>query len=121
MRQVVDDLNKIWEMEEVKARQRARERDVKEGDRNTRYFQAVATQRRKTIICALDGPAGTVTKTEEILEVATKYYKELFKAEDRPNINIFENFFTEGEKMTQEESDILERGFSEEEIKKGYF
>jgi hypothetical protein len=31
MRQVVDDLNKIWEMGEVKARQRARERDVKGG------------------------------------------------------------------------------------------
>jgi hypothetical protein len=70
----------------------------------------VASQRRKTNICALDGPAGTMTKIEEILEVATKYYKELFKAEDRPNTNIFENFFSKGEKVTQEESDILEGG-----------
>jgi hypothetical protein len=90
MRHVADDLNKIWEMEEMKAGQRARERDIKEGDRNTRYFQAVASERRrKTNISALDGPAGIVTTTDEILEVATKYYKELFRAEDRPNINIF--------------------------------
>jgi hypothetical protein len=32
--------------------------------------------------------------------VTTKYYKDLFKYEDRPSMNIAEGFFSEGEKLT---------------------
>jgi hypothetical protein len=42
MRDLSKSLNEIWDMEETRARQRARDRIVKEGDRNTKYFEAVA-------------------------------------------------------------------------------
>jgi hypothetical protein len=89
LKHITHRLNNIWDMEEVKARQRVREINIKEGDRNTRYFHVVANQRkRKTTIHSLDGSVGTMNKVEGILEVATQYYREPFKYEDRPNMNI---------------------------------
>jgi hypothetical protein len=59
MKQISSDLNKIWEMEETKASQRVRAREIKEGDRNSRYFHAVANQRRrKTIFLVWRGLKG---------------------------------------------------------------
>jgi hypothetical protein len=96
-----EELNKIWSIEEIKAKQRTRERDIKEGDRNTRYFQAVGNQRRKTTIHKMEGPAGEVETTEEIVEMATSYYKELFKYEARPDIRIEDTFSLKKRKYLQ--------------------
>jgi hypothetical protein len=114
---VSDRLEKILDIKEVKARQWSRDRNVKEGDRNTKYFHAVANQRkRKTTIYDIEGPEGAVNSTEDIIKVATQYYKDLFKFEPRPNINISSNFFSEGEKVTEEENALLEEKFTVEEI-----
>jgi hypothetical protein len=65
-------LEKILDMEEVKARQRSREINIKGGDRNARFFHAIANQRkRKTTIYFIEGPGGTADTTEKIIEVAT--------------------------------------------------
>jgi hypothetical protein len=53
----------------------------------------VNQRRRKTTIFSVEGPAGVVNSTQEIIEVATQYYKDLFKFEPRPNLNIEEDFF----------------------------
>jgi hypothetical protein len=61
-------------------------------------------------VFSLDGPEGIVQSTEEIVKVATEYYKDLFfckhkdlfKYEPRPNMSIEENFFSEEEKVTVE-------------------
>jgi hypothetical protein len=122
MNNIGEELNRIWSVKEIKARQMEREREIKEGDRNTRYFQAVANQRRrKNNVHCMEGPEETVQSTEEIVEVATNYYNELFKFEPRPNINISSDFFTENDKVTLEEVEILETPFFEEEIKKAVF
>jgi hypothetical protein len=122
LKEINIELNRIWEMEEITARQRARERDIREGDRNTKYFHAIANQRRrKMTICSIDGPEGTMETTKEILKVASDYYKGLFKYEARHNINIDEHFFSQEEKVSEEERETLEAPFSEEEIRKVVF
>jgi len=66
-------------MEEVKARQRSRDRIVREGDKNTAYFQAVANQRnRKKRITCLETPDGIVGDNALMLTHAVEFYKNLF-------------------------------------------
>jgi hypothetical protein len=67
---------------------------------------------------SLSGHAGEANSTEKIIEMATEYYKELFKHEDRPDISFSSDIFFEGDKVTMEKNLGLERELSEEEIKK---
>jgi hypothetical protein len=41
------DLDRFWALEEIKGRQRSRDRNVLEGDRNTAYFHVVANHRSR--------------------------------------------------------------------------
>jgi hypothetical protein len=58
----------------------------------------------------LSGPAGEANSTKEIIYVATDYYKELFKHEDRPDVSLCSDFFSEGDRVTMEENLGLEKG-----------
>ena len=46
------ELNSYWIVKENKAKTRSRDRDIKEGDRNTAYFHAAANQRRRNKMAA---------------------------------------------------------------------
>jgi hypothetical protein len=110
------------ELEEIQARQRSRERDIKEGDQNTAYFFAVANQkkRNKTISC-LEGDDGILEDTNCMIDHAFGFYKELFGEEHRDNISLGEDFWEEHEKVTEEGKEILEADFSEQEIREVIF
>ena len=76
MDDIMRDLENIWSLEKIKARQRSRDRIVKEGDRKTAYFQAVANQRaRKKRISALEGLDGSLEDTKDMLSHAIDFYK----------------------------------------------
>jgi hypothetical protein len=42
-----EELEQVWKIEEIKARQRARDGHIKEGDKNTSYFFALTNQRKR--------------------------------------------------------------------------
>jgi hypothetical protein len=93
MKNLARELEKIWALEEIKISQRSRDRQILEGDRNTAYFHAIATQRfRKKRIECLRGPNGIVSETKDILRVAVDFYKNLFKKESRGSFSLAENF-----------------------------
>jgi hypothetical protein len=120
--EILRELNNFWVIEETKAKQRARDRDIVDGDRNTAYFHAVANQRRrKKQISVLDGPSGPITEVKDMLTVATDYYKDLFSWEARPDITLDQDFFTLDEKVTREENDSLDYRFTIEEIREAVF
>lgn len=49
-------LSRIWQIEEIKLKQRARDRDITERDKYNAYFQAISNRRnRKTHIAFTDG------------------------------------------------------------------
>jgi hypothetical protein len=41
-KQILAKLSSFWLIEEIKAKQRSRDKDICEGDRNTAYFHALA-------------------------------------------------------------------------------
>jgi hypothetical protein len=79
MKFLATELDHIWGLEEIRARQRARDMNILEGDRNITYFHVAANQRcRKKMIESLRGPYWMVHDTPGILKIAADYYKNLF-------------------------------------------
>jgi hypothetical protein len=56
-----------------------------------------------------------------MIGIAVDYYKNLFCFEDRPDIRLKPDFFSEEEKVKVDENEILSRSFSEEEIREAVF
>jgi hypothetical protein len=101
MGDILKELEDIWNMEEIKARQRSRDRNMKEGDRNTAYFQAVANQRnRKKRITYLETPEGVVEDNDLMLNHAVEFYKNLFGSNIESGVKLDEDFWSEEEKVT---------------------
>jgi len=122
MDDIVRDLEKIWNLEEIKARQRSRNKNIREGDRNIAYFQAISNQRaRKKRIPALETPDGLLEDTKDMLNHAMNFYKHLFGAEENLGVHLGENFWEEGDKVIDSENELLEAPFTEEEIKNVVF
>jgi hypothetical protein len=68
------------------------------------------------LIHVLDVPDGHVTESKDMLKVAIDYYKDLFKFEDRQDIRLKDDFFSEEEKLTDEENAMLGSAFTKKKL-----
>jgi hypothetical protein len=90
---IIAELEGIWNMEEIKARQRSRDRNIREGDRNTAHFQAVANQRnRKKRISYIETPKGIIEENDLMLNHAVEFYKTLFSSEPDRGVRLGGDF-----------------------------
>ena len=122
MQEIQEELETIWHMEETKAKQRSRDRHIKEGDKNIAYFQAIFNQkRRKKSIAALHGDNDLVTNNKNMLKLVVEFYKKLFAHEEKLDIHLDSSFWEVEDLITEEENDILVAPFSEEEIREAIF
>jgi hypothetical protein len=113
------ELDKVLKIEEIKARRRSRDRDVKERDRNTAYFFAKANQQgRKKVVVSLEKDGEIITDNEAMLNHVVGFYKSLFGKEPREHGRMDEQFWEESEMVTNEENEMLGSSLSEDEIKK---
>jgi hypothetical protein len=81
----------LWE-EEIKWFQRAKTKDLLEGDNNTKYFHMVANgKRRKTRIFQLEQEGEVIEGKENLKFFITKYYKDLFGSSQRNTFSLDES------------------------------
>src|SRR6185437_766809 len=112
---VANELDKIWSLEEIKARQRSRDMNILEGDRNTAYFQALANRRarKKTVDCLM-GPNGLVHDQFGMINIAVDFYKNLFAKDSREDFTLQSDFWDTDGLVTEAENSLLTAPFSEE-------
>ncbi|GKV29211.1 hypothetical protein SLEP1_g38157 [Rubroshorea leprosula] len=113
-----DLLLNLWEniqKKEEMARQKSRMTWMKEGDANTSFFhRCIKSRWRRNEINSLMVNGKTLHEVEELKQGVTKYYKNLFTAEDwkRP---IMEGVHFN--KISETEKDLLTEPFLEAEVK----
>jgi hypothetical protein len=52
MEKNVDEPQQVWRNDEIKARERAREKDIMDGDQNTSYFYAMEKKEEEADCCS---------------------------------------------------------------------
>ena len=107
--------------EELMWRQRSRTTWLKEGDKNTKYFQQKATWRRKknTITRLKDGNGQWVEDKEGIQQMTTRFFKDLYTKDDK--VAPQELIDMMQARVNEDMNNMLTKDFTEKEISDALF
>lgn len=111
-------LNRLLKQEEVKWMQGCKDTEIREGDANSRYFQAKANGRRKNMIVSLEQEEGNIEGEDEMMKYITNFYKNLFGKRDISNVKVD---IEEVGKISALQAEKLVKEFSMEEIHRVVF
>jgi hypothetical protein len=114
-----DWLKKLLREEEIKWRQRAKEKDLKEGDGNTKYFHLKASGRRKkNYISVFQNNGEEIYGENDLIKHVTDFYKQLFGPSTVSSLNLNG---IECKQIFEEDRQELIKPFDLEEIKRVVF
>ena len=115
----------IYEMdveEEAYWFQKSQARWLIQGDLNTAYFHRIANgRRRKNLVHSLEDNGVMVEGTDNLLKLATDYYKELFGPAPGNAFVLSPGLWNVNEILSDEDNAELTKPFSEEEVKNALF
>uniref|UniRef100_A0A803Q328 Reverse transcriptase domain-containing protein n=1 Tax=Cannabis sativa TaxID=3483 RepID=A0A803Q328_CANSA len=118
-----EELSGLLQKEEVYCQQRSRVTWLKLGDKNTRYFDRMASQRRTTnkilSLQRLDG--SWANDTPSILATIEQYFTTLFQSQTPDNEVIEYVLSGISESLTPAEIDLLQATFTASEVKTATF
>lgn len=101
--------------EEIKWYQRAKVKELLEGDSNTKYFQLIANgKHRKTRIYQLQDGNHTISSDEDLKKYITKHYR---GPPDNNNFDLDETRIDDIPQVTDVENEILISEFTETEVR----
>jgi hypothetical protein len=116
---LLDRLKKLLREEEIKWRQRAKEKDLKEGDGNTKYFHLKASGRwKKNYISVLQNNGEEIYGESDLIKHVTDFYKQLFGPSTISTLNLNG---IDCKQLTEEDRQELTKPFDLEEIKRVVF
>jgi hypothetical protein len=108
--------------EELKWYQRAKAKNLLQGDANTQYFHLLANGRhRKTRIFKLQDGNNVIEGDENLKRHITSYYKDLFGPPEASHITLDDSIRGDISQVSVEENQRLTDRFSEEEVKAALF
>ena len=118
---VVRELDEVLLREEIMWRQRSRTTWLKEGDKNTKYFQRKATWRRKknTITRLKDGNGQWVEDKDGIQQMTTRFFKDLYTKDDKVAPQELINMMQA--RVNEDMNNMLTKDFTEKEISDALF
>lgn len=120
-RSIENQLCELFEREEIMARQRSRVDWLREGDRNTEFFQARAAARKRTNrIQRLVRDDGSLCDTQgQIKGLVQQFYEKLFTSEHCDAADVVLDAIPQ--KITPEMNEDLSKPYTNEEIKAALF
>ena len=99
--------------EEIKWCQRAKVKNLLEGDANTKYFELVANgKHRKTRLFQLEPEEGIISGDACQKKFITKYYKNFFSSPEPSFVTMDETRIDGIPQVTEVENEILTQNFS---------
>ena len=106
-------LHRLLKQEELKWLQRYKDREIKDGDCNTKYYHDNANGRRRKKFLSLHQDEGVIEREEYLIKYITNFYKNLFGQPDSSTINLN---IQNAPGFTREQAALLIKHFSMEEL-----